>query len=724
MNRANLAPGSTGSRPPEAARPPRRHLPLARLALGTLAFAILPAPTLGQTATERSWSFDRFSDLDGWTASNGLEAVVMGGSLWISLVPRAIPHEELGLPAYQISGGRTYEMWKALARGEKPTLADQPRLVSAPDLGFVAPPGRQVQVRLRLINQSPLSDIKIFSRVVGDEPGAFPQQDRCAIQPMARAWQEVTCYVTRSAKPLDRISIQFSGTSNNLIRGDVWLDTISVGLGAEAPAQSKPDIIGAGVRPQIHVSGLSDDDVLEAFKVIDEAVVYKVPGFGFRVPFLTPGGLYHQDGWWLIDAGEGMAVAKWTNQSFAENMVLGFAELQAANPDGRIDAGAYAAVRGQPADVSQLPTYIEAAYDVARHSRDPAFREAAYSSLRDYLRWWLSPVKRDRATGLITAIHEETFGEDPSLRVIAGPNAVQPQSIAAVDTNVMVAVAAHLLAALARQLGKTEDAANFTRVFEELRTSINLHLWDEAIGAYLNLDLKTGKREPKLLVSIFDPLRMGIAPPDRRARLLARMTDPAEFNWGRRPLTSIAMTDPLFKEVAGPFNHTMFRGNVWSLLNRKAMLGLRESGADDLAAELNWATIEAFKGKDYRENMLATSPGGAGSVRYAWSAAHVLQGLIETLFGVDADVLENSVRIRPLVPSALVGKTLRLYNLVLPQQPGARLSVEVLQTQKGRGTIRVRVSGAVPRTRLIVSLPGTDKEQASMLRRDQTFIFE
>ncbi len=65
-------------------------------------------------------------------------------------------------------------------------------------------------------------------------------------------------------------------------------------------------------------------------------LVTDVPLNGFNYPYMAPGGAYGSN-WWQLDGSLNVAGAKWTNQKFVEDIMRGFAEVQAQNPDGRID---------------------------------------------------------------------------------------------------------------------------------------------------------------------------------------------------------------------------------------------------------------------------------------------------------------------------------------------------------------------------------------------------
>ena len=204
--------------------------------------------------------------------------------------------------------------------------------------------------------------------------------------------------------------------------------------------------------------------------MLEECVVMDVPVYGFPHPFFRPGGYYGAN-WWQMDANLAVAGAKWVDQDIVEGTMRGFRVVQTHNPDGRIDFVGVSAVGGQVAAQSSIPVFFETAYDVARRTGDVRLREEIYLTMSRYLDWWLSPVKRDPRTGLITGIFEETFGE-PSLRglTVLGPADVLAQTIAGVDLNVAVAIGCHRTAEIARQLAADSKQAEYQQQAERYDT--------------------------------------------------------------------------------------------------------------------------------------------------------------------------------------------------------------------------------------------------------------
>lgn len=201
----------------------------------------------------------------------------------------------------------------------------------------------------------------------------------------------------------------------------------------------------------------------------------------------------------------------------------------------------------------------------------------------------------------------------------------------------------------------------------------------------INYDVREARRRPRLLSSAFDPLCLRIAPPERARRLAATLTDPALFNWGKLPVSSIARTEPDYVEATGPYDGPPGRlGGVRTLRNLAIVAGLEDSGRHDLAADLAWATIKAFIA-NYSEYLAPSTGAGHGVKRHGWSAAQYIQAVIEHLSGVDYDRIEGRLRVFPGMPRQLVGAD-------------ARLEVRVKRSAAGGVEIRVpHADGRPPR---------------------------
>ncbi len=637
----------------------------------------------------KSWTFDQWNNNEGWKVTDRLTGVVTGGSLWLTLTPKTTDPTQLAQVTFQVHGDAS--------RGGE--FAGPKPCIESPT-GLSVDANRATKVRIQLINLSGETDGWVFWRVAGQDNFAGPV--RFTMQPDLKEWQEVVCHIDKAWQgTIDQLRIQ---TGHQFMRGDQWIKEISITDGPPRVWPERPDVCSEKVVPRIQIPGIAQATFADAFKVLDECLVMDVPLFGFDHPYMAPGGAYGSN-WWQLDTSLNLAGAKWVNQAFAEGVIRGFASVQSQNPDGRIDLWGGGSVRGQTAVSSSCPRLFETAYDVARRSGDPAFQELVYTVMKRYLDWWLSPTKRDPQVGLVTATFEETIG-DPE---------ITPGVNATVDTNVAVAIGCWNVAFLAERLGKKDEAVTYHEAFENLKQVINTHLWDEERGQYRNLNLKTGKLSDVLVCTTFDPLRLEITPPERRKRLLTLLHDPAQFNWGSRCLTSIAKTDPKFVEAKGPYDGSAWYGDIWTMRNLPVIAGLRDIEHYDLAAELAWSTIKTFHGK-FTEYITPTEGSGEGVQRYGWSASQYIEAVVDHVFGVDADRMENRLRILPLIPKELRGQELRLEGLILPFKGEPRLNLVVKSQPDSQGEVQYSIVGGETKFDIQILFPKVDGELLTTCR--------
>lgn len=670
----------------------KRHL------LVISAFALAAAPCNAEVL--KSWSFDKHNDREGWSTPPQVIGAVMGGSVWISIRPASTDPATVSSAEGQISGNcHLDQVSRPKANGWEPYKEPKINMLQSPQgLAISAAESNLISVRVRILNLSPITDL--FARwKTKDESGQYSGQRRCPMRAELKEWQELTCFFDGKWQGVvDRISLAIP---QSVMRGDLWIDKIEIGTGIPEPTLPRPDLASAQVVPRIDIPHLSQSGFADAFKVMDETLIVDVPLYGFTHPVNTPGA--YEENWWTMDSSMALKGAKWSDQKFAENVLRGFRDVQA--PDGRVPDRGYAGVRGQVGDFTQIPRIFEAAYDVARRSTDSGLRNEVYEMMHRYLDWWLSPVKRDRRTGLISGVGEETFNEHD-------PFSYAPQSRAHVDTNIAVAVGARMTADLADLLGQEEESRKYRQSFRDVAKAINTYLWDEEDGAYYNFDLKSSRRMPRLMLSTLNPLQFAIAPADRRQRLEQLLLNPKIFNWGNGPLSGLAMTEPDFKDAfaKGEFSYAnstaAWFGDATTFGNVPVIKGLQDSGRPDLAAELNWAMIKAFHG-NYAEHLFPTSNRGDGAKRYTWSAAEYIEAVIDRLFGVDFSALEKRVRIAPHVPKALYARELALNDLILPTGGDTRLSVHVNQQSVRVAQVSLLISGDLPEGNLEITLPGS-----------------
>jgi hypothetical protein len=624
------------------------------------------------------WGFDRWNDREGWTLPDVLNGKVSGGALWVTI---------------QTKVKDSVESWRGQIWGSAPDY----RLVSPKELMIPADQYNKIVFRLR--NLSPETDGYILWQTA-QNPGKDTGSVRFTMKPDCSEWQEVVCHMdSRWKGTVDRIMIL---PAQMWQRGDIWIDWIAVTRGEPKQPGLHPDVCSNRVVPQIQIPGISQQDFEDAFKVLDECIVTNVPLNGFNYPFMAPGGAYGSN-WWQLDGSLNVAGAKWTNRSFVENIIQGFAEVQAQNPDGRIDLWGGSTTRGQVADVSSLPRYFEAAYDVARRSDDSLLRNIIYESMKKYLEYWFSPAKRDKTTGLITGVFEEALS---AIRDEVG-------SLAPVDLNVAVAVGCYNTSRLAAALGKTREEQKYINDFNQLSSGINQFMWNGDDNVYYNYYVNEKKQEKRLLCTTFDPLLLGIAPSDRVEKLIPVLLNPDLFNWGNRPLTSLARTEPGFVEATGTYDGRAWFGDIWTLRNLPVINGLEDAGKHNLAAELTWSTIKTFNG-NYCEFIVPSTGAGEGVQRYGWSASQYIQAIIENLFGIDYDFLNKRLRIVPHIAKELMKQEIEIRNLIIPSENDLRLDLKIKQSKEGKAILTIKLQGKLPTEMLKIGLPSDQVKQVTI----------
>ncbi len=421
----------------------------------------------------------------------------------------------------------------------------------------------------------------------------------------------------------------------------------------------------------IQFPGITSENLAYAVECIAVCRQEDAKDFGFNYPYFTPGGAYGKQ-WWQLDSSLALCGYKWIDRQFAETSLRNFIESQKA--DGRIclwgaDVLPKRVAGGnfpeQNEGVSSLPKLFDVAYHLLEGSTDEALKRDTYGMLKKYLDWWFT-ARLDEKTGLITAVFEETFI----------PYLGHAGEYAGVDTNTEVYVACHYTALFAKSLGEEEEAADMEKRKEKLGESINRYMWNEEKGAYYPFDVQGMKQVDCLMASAFCPLRLCIAPKERRERLLSLLTDHSHFNWDTIPLTSVSKKDKTFTTTEGKYmGNASWSGNVWTLINEEVIRGLLDCGERELAAELAVKTLAAFK-NNCTEFVNPFDGKGHGVVQYAWSASQFLELVIEVLFGVRYNGPKNEITVTPNLTPALQKETLVLSDLQIAKGIKADVRIE------------------------------------------------
>jgi putative isomerase len=299
-------------------------------------------------------------------------------------------------------------------------------------------------------------------------------------------------------------------------------------------------------------------------------------------------------------------------------------------------------------DRSQAPHGAFVVWTMYLRSRDRSLLERAYGPLVRNHHWWRA--QRDPyGLGLVScgtsdvgdALYQGTaFGArnetgmdnsathdeavyDPITRTL---------STLDVGLNCALALDAEMLAKIARELGRPDDAATLEALSEDTRGKVQTELWDEARGLFANRQRKGGFVSSVGPTSFY-PLLCGAASETQATRLLEHLSDPSMFG-GEFVLPNASRDDPAYRE------NVYWRGRIWPNVNYFVWQGLRRYGFEGEASELarkslalfekSWASSR-FSGENYNaENGEITDQGDADPF-YTWGAMLPLLGVCEVM---------------------------------------------------------------------------------------------
>lgn len=142
------------------------------------------------------------------------------------------------------------------------------------------------------------------------------------------------------------------------------------------------------------------------------------------------------------------------------------------------------------------------------------------------------------------------------------------------------------LALLAEKLGKSDDAAKFRKNAEDLKRLVQLKMWSQVDGTFLNIDSRTGQFVRVKTWTNFVPLWAGIATREQADRMIKEHLLNAKEYWSANGVRTLAPDEPLYNPASG-----YWRGPVWVISNYLMMHGLLNYGYKSEARELASKTV-------------------------------------------------------------------------------------------------------------------------------------
>jgi hypothetical protein len=180
------------------------------------------------------------------------------------------------------------------------------------------------------------------------------------------------------------------------------------------------------------------------------------------------------------------------------------------------------------------------------------------------------------------------------------------------------------LAEIARIVG--EDPAHHEDLARKTKGAVEEKLWDEDRGTYLDYDLVGGVPVPAYFgPNLAGPLYAGITEQDRAKRVIDTL-EKEGFGLADEAITPIPSYD---LHGFGFSQERYWRGPVWINIDWFLMHGLEEYGYKDHAKRLRKTIIELCKNEGFHEYFDPITGRGLGSNLFSWSAALLLDVLME-----------------------------------------------------------------------------------------------
>ena len=189
--------------------------------------------------------------------------------------------------------------------------------------------------------------------------------------------------------------------------------------------------------------------------------------------------------------------------------------------------------------------------------------------------------------------------------------------------NALLCQANRDLAEIAGILG--EDSSTFEERAQQTAQAIERKLWDEEHGIYLDFDLVADRQIHAYVAPNFVPLFAGIPNEARASRMIETM-ESTGFGLGATDYYPL----PSYDGYGFGFSPVQYwRGPVWTNINWFLMHGLKRYGFDERAERLRQTIIELCQKGGFCEYFDPLTGSGHGSDFFSWTAALLIDVLME-----------------------------------------------------------------------------------------------
>ncbi|MCL2248237.1 MAG: hypothetical protein FWC13_03095 [Oscillospiraceae bacterium] len=273
--------------------------------------------------------------------------------------------------------------------------------------------------------------------------------------------------------------------------------------------------------------------------------------------------------------------------------------------------------RGGSPDRSQPPVGSYCVLKLYRQFGDIDLLKKYYPLLLSWNRWWFKhrdgngdgllewgsdPIPNgiergyfDSGNTHLTAMYESGLDNSPMYDDVVFNEQTHTLELNDVGLNALYALDCQSIAAMADELGKSEEAKLLREEYERVKTLMNSRMYDPEAGMYCNTHWN-GEKDYRFSPTNFYPLLAGIADSEQiDAMVHKNLLDEAQF-WGEYIIPSIS------KEQSAYFDQDYWRGRIWGPMNYLVYEGLRRAGKDEVSAKFAEKGLNLFMGEWEGEN--------------------------------------------------------------------------------------------------------------------------
>jgi glycogen debranching enzyme len=173
------------------------------------------------------------------------------------------------------------------------------------------------------------------------------------------------------------------------------------------------------------------------------------------------------------------------------------------------------------------------------------------------------------------------------------------------------------LRSLARLLGDSPEAGEFTLEADKTRDALLTKCWDEKAGAFFDLSGVNENPVPVVTISSLMPLVLEDLPKAIVERLVGQWVTATEHFWTPYPLPSVPASNPKF--MPGNPGGFIWRGPTWINTNWFLSHALRKHGYTEVANTIVSRSQEAIEKSGFREYYHPYTAEGLGARDFGWS---------------------------------------------------------------------------------------------------------